>query len=100
MLDAAREAVAFASGRSRQDLDQDRILVLAVVKCVEMIGEVAARVSEQTRADHPGVPWQDVVGMRNRLIHAYFDINLDVVWSTITSDLPALISELEKIPLS
>ena len=100
MLDAAREAVAFASGRSRQDLDQDRILVLAVVKCVEMIGEAAARVSEQTRTDHPEIPWQDIVGMRNRLIHAYFDINLDVVWSTITADLPALISELEKIPLS
>jgi uncharacterized protein with HEPN domain len=54
----------------------------------------------KTRADHPGIPWQDIVGMRNRLIHAYFDINLEVVWSTITSDLPALISELEKIPLS
>ena len=97
MLDAAREAVAFAAGRSRKDLEADRMLVLAIVKCVEMIGEAAARVSEKTRVDHPDIPWQDIVGMRNRLIHAYFDINLDIVWSTITSDLPALIAGLEKM---
>ena len=97
MLDAAREAVAFASGRSREDLSADRMFALAVVKDIEILGEAAARVSSETRSRHPQLPWQDIAGMRHRLIHAYFDINLDIVWSTLLDDLPSLISSLEEI---
>lgn len=97
MLDAAREAVAFASGRSRADLSVDRMFALAVVKDIEILGEAATRVSGETRSQHAQLPWQDIAGMRNRLIHAYFDINLDIVWSTLRDDLPGVISVLEKI---
>ena len=95
VLDAAREAVSFARGRTRDDLDKDRQLVLAVVKDIEIVGEAATHVSEPTRRRLPELPWERIVGMRNRLVHAYFDINLDIVWKTIGEDLPELISLLE-----
>jgi uncharacterized protein with HEPN domain len=97
MLDAAREAVSFVAGRTRNDLDADRQLVLAVVKDIEIVGEAANTVTEATRADLPAIPWHEIVAMRNRLVHAYFSINLDIVWQTVQHDLPSLIAELERI---
>ncbi len=73
------------------------MLVHSLVSCVEIIGEAAAQIGPITRSQSPSIPWQDIVGMRNRLIHAYFDIDLDRVWDTITEDLPPLVSELEKL---
>jgi len=99
MLDAAREAMSFVRGRTRADLDTDRQLVLSLVKEVEIIGEAAYQLSEETRTSIPEMPWQDIMGMRHRLVHAYFDINLDILWRTIEADLPALVSILEpRIP--
>lgn len=95
MLDAVREAQGFVASRSRSDLDHDRLLLLALVKDVEIIGEAASRVSAETRIEWADIPWQDIVAMRHRLIHGYFDIDLDIVWSTITDDLPALAAQLE-----
>jgi uncharacterized protein with HEPN domain len=97
MLDAAREAVSFASGRSREDLDHDRMLVLAIIKDVEIIGEAASRTTAATRSAHPEIPWAQIVAMRNRLIHAYFDIDVQVVWDTVTVDLPELIAVIEPL---
>lgn len=97
MLDAAREAVSFTSGRVRADLDDDRQLVLALVKDVEIIGEAAHAVTEPTRLELPGIPWQEIVAMRNRLVRAYFDINLGIVWQTVHQDLPTLIRQLEGV---
>ena len=97
MIDSAREAVSFVEGKSRKSLGRDRKLVLAMVKSIEIIGEAASNVTDEARTDFPNVPWRDIVGMRNRLIHAYFDIDLDVLWSTVADDLPPLIEELEKI---
>ena len=94
-LDAAREALAFASGKTRSDLDENRALTLAIVKCIEIIGEAAAWISTETKAAIPALPWRDIVGMRNRLVHGYFDVNLDIVWSTVDEELPGLIDELE-----
>lgn len=97
MLDAAREAVALTANRARQHLDTDRALALGLVKEIEIIGEAASKVSLAAQAAIPGFPWLDIIGMRNRLVHAYFDINLDVVWRTATAELPELICALEKI---
>lgn len=97
MLDAAEEATGFAVGRDRQDLEEDRQLVLALVQCVEIVGEAASRASSSTRRAHPAIAWADVIGMRNRLIHVYFDIDLDILWDTVTGDSPRLISELRRI---
>jgi uncharacterized protein with HEPN domain len=97
MLDAAREAVAFAQDRSASDLRHNRMFALAVVKDIEIIGEAASRVSEEVQQAAPQIPWVDIIGMRNRLIHAYFNINFDIVWATVTANLPPLILELEKL---
>jgi uncharacterized protein with HEPN domain len=95
MLAAAEEAVGFADGRDRDDLDADRMLALALVRSIEIVGEAGARVSEEGRAAVPDVPWREIVAMRNRLIHAYFDVDLDIVWQTIKEDMPPLIVTLK-----
>lgn len=95
MRDAASEAIGFAAHRTRADLDLDRMLVLSLVKAIEIIGEAANQVSEATASQMPELPWSDIVGMRNRLVHAYFDINLDILWATVQTDLPALLKVLD-----
>lgn len=97
MLDAAKEARSFIKNKTRTSLDKDRKLELALVKCIEIIGEAPANVKEECRGELPQIPWANIIGMRNRLIHAYFDINRDILWKTVCEDLPALISELENI---
>jgi uncharacterized protein with HEPN domain len=97
MRDAAAEALRFAQGKSRADLDDDRMLILAVLKDLEIIGEAASRVSLPTRQRSQSVPWDDIIAMRNRLIHGYFDVNLDLVWETISNDIPPLLTELDSI---
>lgn len=93
MLEAIEAAERFRLGRTRLDLDSDEMLRFALVRAVEIVGEAAAKVTPETRARLP-LPWPAVVGMRNRLIHAYFDIDHDVLWATLTQALPALQSTL------
>jgi len=97
ILDSAREAIAFSKGRRRADLDTNRKLNLSLVRLLEIIGEAARGISLEFRECHPDLPWKSMVGMRDRLIHGYFDINLDVVWETVTDDLPELVAKVEKI---
>ena len=96
MLDAAREAQGFAATRSRPDLDHDRQLLLALVKAVEIIGEAASRVSTECRLACSEIPWQDIILMRHRLTHGYYDIDVDIVWSTVIDDLPTLVAQLQR----
>jgi uncharacterized protein with HEPN domain len=97
MRDAAAEALQFADGKTRDDLDHDRMLILAILKDLEIIGEAASRVSRETKEQYPFIPWDEIVRMRNRLIHGYFDVNLDVVWETISHDLPQLLAEIDRV---
>lgn len=95
MLDSAREAQSFIRGERRACLEKDRKLVLSLVKSVEIIAEAAAIVTKETREGLPGIPWENIIGMRNRLIHGYFDIDLDILWQTIKKDIPPLVTRLE-----
>ncbi len=97
MLDASREAIGFSQGRTRDDLNDNRMLVLSLVKDIEIIGEAAYQLSDSTRRKLKTIPWDDIIGMRHRLVHAYFDIDLDILWQTIQVDLPPLIEQLEMI---
>jgi len=99
ILDAAKEAVRFAEGRHRAELDTDRMLSLSLVRLMEIIGEAARGISAEFRQNHPELPLKKMVGMRDRLIHGYFDVNLDVVWQTVTEDLASLIVQLENIDI-
>lgn len=97
MLDHAREAVALVRERSRRDLDIDRLLSLSLTRLMEIIGEAASRVSEGFREAHAQVAWAEIIGLRNRLIHGYDVVDLDILWEIIQRDLPSLVSALERI---
>jgi uncharacterized protein with HEPN domain len=98
MLDAATKAVRFAEGRDREDIENDEEpLADALVRLVSVIGEAASRVSPATRSEIRTIPWPDMIGMRNRLVHDYFDINLGILWATIQDNLPSLIQSLDLV---
>lgn len=94
MHDATASALRFVDGRTRQDLDSDEMLLFALVRAVEVIGEAANKVSAAGRADLPDIRWAAIVGMRNRLVHAYADVDRDILWSTVLDELPGLRSRL------
>ena len=97
MLDAALKTREFVVGKRRTDLDQDEKLTLALVRLLEVLGEAATQVSESTRKRHPQIPWATITATRNRLIHGYFDVDLDIVWEIVSADLPALAKTLQDI---
>jgi uncharacterized protein with HEPN domain len=97
MLDAANEAMEFARNRQREHLDTDRQLLHSLVRCLEIVGEAASKMPQHLRIKYNRIPWENIIGMRNRLIHAYFDVNSDIVWKTVQSELPELHSEITRI---
>jgi len=97
MLDHAREAVELCDGISSQELAQERVLSLAVVRLMEIVGEAANRVTPERQAAHPEVPWAEIIGLRNRIVHGYDSVDFDILWTIITKDLPPLIAQLEAI---
>ena len=96
MLDAARKAAQFVQGKTRADLDRDEMLMLALVRLLEVIGEAATGVTDDIRQRTSQIPWREISGTRHRLVHGYFDVDLDIVWEIVTHDLPSLIAELER----
>ncbi len=94
LLEAANKAVSYSAGRCRADLDDDELLRLALTKLVEIVGEAAKHLSRELRESTPQVPWSAAARMRDRLVHHYFDINLDVLWATVIDDLPRLLATL------
>jgi uncharacterized protein with HEPN domain len=97
MRDAVRTAVDATKGRGREDLDSDEILRLALTHVIEIIGEAANHISPKTQERAPQIPWEQITGMRNQLIHAYFEVNLDTLWYTIQNDLPTLLEDVDKL---
>jgi uncharacterized protein with HEPN domain len=97
MLEHAQEAIDLAQGKRREDLGADRMLELALTRLVEIIGEAAARVSSAGRETHQQIPWPEIVGLRNRLVHGYDAVDLDILWDIIQIDLPPLIVALRQI---
>jgi uncharacterized protein with HEPN domain len=96
MLETAREAVELVRSKTRQHLSDDRVLQLALTRLVEIVGEAAAQIPKDDQLRFPDIPWPAIIGMHNRLVHAYIDVDLDVLWSTVTADLPDLIALLER----
>ena len=89
--DAAMTAINFVKNRDREDLDNEQMLSLALVRLVEIMGEAAKNVSLTCQTSYPQIPWREIVGMRNRIVHAYFDVDLDVIWQVVKDDLPKLL---------
>ena len=97
MLLAAQDVLEFSAGLPWSEFERSRLHQSAVLKAIETIGEAAAQVSEETREAHADVPWKEIIGMRNRLVHGYFDINLERVWETVQQDVPDLIRLIEPL---
>ena len=95
MRDAANVALSFIRGRARSDLDFDAMLTFALIRAVEIIGEAATRLPGPVRDAHPEIPWAQITGMRNRLVHGYYDVDLDVLWATVSANLAPLITALD-----
>lgn len=95
MREAAASALEMAAGRTRTELDENLMLRMALTRSLEILGEAAAKVTPATRAQLPSIPFGQIVSMRNRLIHAYFDVDLDIVWTTVSEDLPTIIPALD-----
>jgi uncharacterized protein with HEPN domain len=96
MRDAAAEALGFASGLQRPDLDRDRMLYRSLVSCMVEIGEAASKTTPEFRASLGQVPWTSIVGMRNRLIHGYYLVDPDILWETVTVHLSPLLAALDE----
>jgi len=97
ILDAAKLALAYVSDKTKDEFDHDIQCQDAVIRRLEIIGEAARRVSEQTKASFPHLPWNAMMNMRNVLIHEYDGVDLPIVWDTVQNDLPPLIAVLERI---
>jgi uncharacterized protein with HEPN domain len=95
MLDAARKILEFMSDRRRRDLDEDEQLSLAVQRLFEILGEAAKKVGPTTRSQASDIKWKEIAGMRDRLAHAYSEVDLNIVWVSVTVELPPLVAALE-----
>lgn len=96
MLDHAREAQALVQGKTRSDLDTDRLLNLALVRLLEIIGEAARRFPQEDHYLYPEIPWPQIISLRNRLIHGYDEVDFDILWKIATEDLSTLVTALER----
>ena len=97
MLDTAQRLRALSRDRSRDDLDTDDVALLAMLHLIQRLGEAASRLSADFRDVHPEFPWGGMIGMRNRIVHAYDDLDPDIIWHVATEDVEAVIAALERV---
>jgi uncharacterized protein with HEPN domain len=97
LLEAAQKAVRYTKNRKRADLNSDELLGLGLIRLLEIIGEAAWGISDNIRSKYPEIAWRQMSDMRNRLIHGYFDVNNDLVWETVTLELPPLITQIKAV---
>lgn len=97
MLSHAREAIELLGTANQEELQQDRVMQLALTRLIEIVGEAANRVSPETRHKYATIPWPQIIGMRNRLVHGYDVVDLKLLWGTVNYDLPPLLQELQQI---
>jgi uncharacterized protein with HEPN domain len=97
MLESACACLHFCTGKVRIDLEKDQMLSFAVIRALEIFGEAASKISNKFQKENQHIPWRAIVGMRNRLIHAYFDIDYEIVWEAISDEIPRIIPELERL---
>jgi len=97
MLDHIDEAIALAQNRTRKDLESDRVLFLALLKLVEIVGEAAWRISDPLQAAHPEIPWREIIGTRNRLVHGYDSVDSDILWNIVSADFPPLSCQIKML---
>lgn len=99
MLESAQFSMSAVGRKSRQDLEKDKILSFAVIRALEVFGEAASQISKSFQEKHSDIPWRAIIGMRNRLIHAYFDVDYEIIWQAVTREIPEIIPKIEHMLL-
>jgi len=97
MVEAAEAALEFSDGHTAESFIGDRLVGFAVVRAIQLIGQAARAVSRELQAAHPEIPWREMIGMRNVVVHDYADVDLALVWKTVREDLPGLVERLNAI---
>jgi uncharacterized protein with HEPN domain len=97
MLREAQQAILFAKGHQREELETNPLLTYALERAVEIVGEAATKISDEIRQNHQEIPWRNIVGMRNILIHSYGEVNLDILWEVVTHNYPELVMLIKQI---
>lgn len=97
MIEAARQALDFTGGLSRETAFDVPVISYATVRAIQLIGQAARNVSEEVRAANPDIPWRQMIGMRNVVVHDYADVDMDLVWKTVREDLPPLVARLQTL---
>ncbi|MFA6047385.1 MAG: DUF86 domain-containing protein [Parcubacteria group bacterium] len=95
--DSVNNIINFSSGADRAEFDKNRMMVSAIIRELEIIGEAANNVSSEFREAHPEIPWRDMIDMRNVLIHEYFGVIVETVWETCRKNIPELAENVSKI---
>lgn len=94
-LEAAKTILTYTAGKNQSDLEKNRLLLRGVIPELMLIGEAANAISPHTRTRFTSIPWKEIIGMRNQLVHAYFEVNYRIIWVTVTVDIPKLITQLD-----
>lgn len=97
MLEAAEKAVKLTAGKTRSDLENNETFALAVTRLLEILGEAANHVPDEIQEMYPDIPWRQIIGVRNHLIHGYFDVDWDIIWQILSKDLPEVIPEIKEL---
>lgn len=97
MVEAAQTSLQFIKGKKRKELENNKMLCFAVIRALEIVGEAASQVTKSFQSKHPNIQWRAIVGMRNRLIHAYFNIDYEIVWQAVKFEVPKLIKDIQAI---
>ena len=97
IVDAGEEALSFLENVEFEKFSHNRMLILSVIKDTEITGEAASKITTETKTKYDNIPWKDIVGMRNRLIHGYFEVDIKLVWNTAKNNLPPLLNTLKEI---
>jgi uncharacterized protein with HEPN domain len=96
IVEAIKKIRTYTEGITVDDFKKDVLRQDGVVRQLEIIGEAARVISEETKKKYPDIPWYNISGMRNRLIHEYFQVDIDAVWKTVTEDLQLLLEKFEQ----
>lgn len=97
VADALEAAIGFAQGRTRSDLDTNRMLLFALIHAIQIVGEAASKISIELRSEYADMPWVEIIGMRHKLVHAYYDVNHDILWATVTKSAPELLATVQRV---